>query len=180
VVVAWSLRVFLNQVSQELSTLAAWLRLTYASMLGIALLNFTTILFLVRGEEYLTAFEADQVQALALLLINAFNGIWSAGLVVFGFHLLILGYLVYRSGYVPRVFGILLAAASLSYLTSNSASLLFSDYDRYKGAVDLFLSVPMVIGELGFGLWLLFKGGKQELASDSLHINVINNPKPII
>jgi hypothetical protein len=160
VLAAWSLNVFLKQVSKELSLLMAWLRLVYASILGIAILNYSTILLLVSKSDYLNVFGEGQLNALILLLANAFNGIWAVGLVVFGFHLLILGYLVFRSGYVPKVFGLLLMIASLCYFTSNSASLILSNYGRYKGTVDMLLSLPMIIGELGFGLWLLLKGAK--------------------
>jgi hypothetical protein len=160
VVAAWSLNVFLNRVSRELSQLAAWLRIIYAGILGVALLCFTTILLLLPESDYLKVFGHKQVSATILLLANAFNSIWAAGLVVFGFHLLILGYLVVRSGYVPKIFGVLLVIASLCYLANNSASLLVSGYDRYKGTVEIFLSLPMIIGELGFGIWLLLRGGK--------------------
>jgi hypothetical protein len=171
VLAAWSLNIFLRQVSKELSLLAAWLRLIYAGMLGVAILNYTTILLLIQGSDYLSVFEKGQINAIILLLANAFNGIWAAGLVVFGFHLLTLGYLVFRSGYVPKIFGLLLIIASLCYLTSNSASLLLSNYGRYKGTVDMLLSLPMIIGELGFGLWLLLRGGKTTTATEApVHI----------
>lgn len=167
VLAAWSLNVFLRQVSKELSLLAASLRLIYAGMLGVAILNYTTILLLIQGSDYLRVFEQGQINAIILLLANAFNGIWAAGLVVFGFHLLTLGYLVLRSGYVPKVFGLLLIIAALCYLTSNSASLLFSNYSRYKGTVDMLLSLPMVIGELGFCVWLLIRGGKATTTTET-------------
>lgn len=160
VLTAWALFIFLKQVNQSLSLLAAWLRLVYTAILGTAILNFVIVLFLVSGADYLKAFEVGQVNAQVLLFLNAFNGIWSIGLIVFGCHLIVLGYLAFKSGYIPKIFGILLIIASLCYIVSNSASLLLSDYERYKGTVESILSVPMIIGELGFGLWLLFKGGK--------------------
>lgn len=160
VLTAWALYIFLKQVNQNLSLLTAWLRLVYAAILGIAILNFAIVLFLVSGTDYLKAFEVGQLNALVLLFLNAFNGIWSIGLIVFGCHLFVLGYLAFKSGYIPKLFGVLLIIASLSYLASNSGGLLLSNYDRYKGTVESILSVPMIIGELGFGFWLIFKGGK--------------------
>ena len=160
VVTAWALHIFLKKVNQSLSLLTAWLRLVYAAILGTAILNFVIILFLVSGADYLKAFEVGWLNAQVMLLLNAFNGIWSIGLVVFGCHLLVLGYLVFQSGYVPKILGVLLIIASLCYLTTNSASLILSNYKHYKETVELVLSVPMIVGELGFGFWLLFKGGK--------------------
>jgi hypothetical protein len=48
--------------------------------------------------------------------ITRFNDVWSAGLVLFGLHLLLIGYLAYRSTFVPRILGVLLAIAGLGYL----------------------------------------------------------------
>ncbi len=91
--------------------------------------------------------------------MKGFNNIWSIGLVVFGCHLYVLGYLVFKSGYIPKIFGVLLIIASLCYIINNFANLLVNNYEKYKATVELFFSLPMIAGELGFGLWLLFKGG---------------------
>ena len=160
VVTAWALYIFLKQVNQSLSLLTAWLRLIYATILGTAILNFLIVLLLISGTDNLKVFESTQINALVLLFLKVFDGIWSIGLVVFGCHLFVLGYLSFKSGYIPKFFGVLLIVASLCYFLNNSASLLISSYERYKGTVESILSVPMIIGELGFGLWLLFKGGK--------------------
>jgi hypothetical protein len=168
VLVAWALHVFLKQVNENLSLLTAWLRLVYSAILGIALLNFVFVLLLFNDANYLSVFETSQLNALVTFFLNAFNSIWSIGLVVFGCHLYVLGYLVFKSGYVPKIFGSLLIIASLCYVTSNFANLLLPNYEKYKATVELFISLPMIVGELGFGLWLLFKGGiASEGESDS-------------
>jgi len=168
VLAAWALHVFLKQVNENLSLLTAWLRLVYSAILGIALLNFVFVLLLLNDANYLSVFETSQLNALVTFFLNAFNSIWSIGLVVFGCHLYVLGYLVFKSGYVPKIFGSLLIIASLCYITSNFANLLLPNYEKYKATVELFISLPMIVGELGFGLWLLFKGGiASEGESDS-------------
>ncbi len=96
VVVAWGLYVFLKEANSSLSLLTAWLRLTYAAILGAGLLSLAAVLLLLGGADYLDVFEADQVYALVMLFLNAFDGIWNIGLVVFGCHLLLLGYLVFQ------------------------------------------------------------------------------------
>lgn len=161
VVVAWALYVFLKQVNKSLSLLTAWLRLVYATILGIALLNLVIVLLLLSGADYLTVFKTDQLHAQVLLFLKAFNIEWAIGLVVFGFHLFLLGCLVFKSGYIPRILGVLLIIASLCYLITNFANLLLPSYENYKATIEPVLSVPMAIGELSLAFWLLFKGGKR-------------------
>jgi hypothetical protein len=153
VVVAWALYIFLKQVNKSLSLLTAWLRLVYAAMLGIALFNLVIVLILVSGANYLVVFEADQLHAQVLLYLNAFYDVWAVGLIVFGFHLVALGYLAFKSDYIPKILSILLMAAGLGYLIDYFGSLLFPNSD---------VAISMVLGwgELIFMFWLLFKGGK--------------------
>jgi len=152
-VVAWALYIFLKQVNKDLSLLTAWFRLVYTAMLGIALINFVDVLILLSGANYLTVFQSEQLHANVMLSINSFYEAWAVALIVFGFHLLLLGYLVFKSNYIPRIFGILLIAAGLSYLFDYFAKLLFPNF----GAA---ISLVLGWGELIFMFWLLFKGGK--------------------
>jgi hypothetical protein len=73
----------------------------------------------------------------------------------FGLHLMLLGYLVYRSGFWPRVLGILLLLASLGYLVQSYGHILAPRYDGTLSAAVVLLAVP---GELAFAIWLLWKG----------------------
>ena len=93
-----------------------------------------------------------------MLLLKAFNNTWLIGLIFFGLHLFVLGYLIVKSGIVPRILGILLIVASLGYLTDSFANILLPNYAGYKEMFLLIVAVPGVIGELSFSLWLLFKG----------------------
>jgi len=157
VLAAWGLYVFLKPVNKSLSLLMAWFRLVYVAILGAALLNLVIVLLLVRGD-YLAALGIDQLQAQVMLFLNAFNNIWSIGLVVFGFHILVLGYLVFKSGYIPKYLGVLLIIAFFGYLITNIANLLLPDYENYRAIIEWIFLVPMVVGELGLALWLLIKG----------------------
>ena len=154
VVVAWALYVFLKQVNKNLSLLTAWLRLVYAAILGIALLNLVIVLILLSGANYLAVFETDQLHAQVLLLLNAFNDVWALGLIVFGFHLFILGYLVFKSDYIPRILGVLLIVAGLGYLIEYFGKSLFPSFDAP-------ISLVTGWGELLFMFCLLLKGVKR-------------------
>jgi hypothetical protein len=158
--VTWGLYVFFKPVNKSISVLAGWLGLAALTISGIAQLNVVIVLPLLSGADYLKAFEPAQLHALALLFLNAFDKIWSIGLFVFGCHLFLRGYLAFKSGFIPKVFGVLLFIASLCYLVSTSANILLPNYENYKGTVDAIISAPLAIGELGFAFWLIFKGGK--------------------
>jgi hypothetical protein len=73
---------------------------------------------------------------------------------IFGFHLLLLGYLVYKSGFWPRILGILLVIGSLGYLAQSYGHILWPQYDDILSTVVL-VAVP---AELAFTVWLLWKG----------------------
>ena len=153
VVVAWALYVFFKQVNSSISLLVAWFRLVYAAMLGIALINFVNVLVLLSDAAYLEAIQTNQLHANLMLSINAFYDVWAVGLIVFGFHLLTLGYLVFKSTFIPKILGILLIVAGLSYLMDYFGNLLFSNFNPI-------ISLVAGWGELIFMFWLLFKGGK--------------------
>lgn len=152
VVIAWALYFFFKQVNEPLSLLCAWFRLIGAAFLGVALLNLSSALQLLNN--------IPQNEALIMNSLRTFLDVWSLGLMVFACHMFLLGQLILKAGYIPKVLGIITLFAALSYLLSNMAHLLLPNYDQYKGTVDMVLSLPMALGELGIAIWLMFKGGK--------------------
>jgi hypothetical protein len=96
-----------------------------------------------------------------MLLIEAFNNGWLIGLVFFAFHLLVVGYLIIKSGgYIPRMIGIFLIIASSGYLIDSTAHFLLPNYTDYETIFLLIVAVPGVIGELSLAFWLPIKGVK--------------------
>lgn len=155
IVVSAILYVLLRSVSQPLALASALARFGQAVLQAANLLTAVPALLLLGGAGYLATFEPDQLNALVLLFmeVNAFVIIiWG---LLFGFHLLLLGYLVYRSGFWPRVLGILLLIASLGYLVQSYGHLLAPQYDELLATVVVLVAVP---GELAFTVWLLWKG----------------------
>ncbi|MDX1521894.1 MAG: DUF4386 domain-containing protein [Anaerolineae bacterium] len=155
IVVSAMLYVLLRPVSRPLALASALAR--FAQSVLQAVNRFTAIpaQLLRGGTGYLVVFEPDQLNALVLLFmeVNAFVIIiWG---LLFGFHLLLLGYLVYKSGFWPRFLGILLLIGSLGYLAQSYGHLLAPQYDNLLSTVVVVLSVP---GELAFTVWLLWKG----------------------
>ncbi len=152
--------VLLKPVNNSLSLLAAFFRLAQAAILGINLLNLFFVLQLLSGADYLTVLGADQLHALVLLFLNGHSIGYSIGLVLFGLSLFVLGYLVFKSGYFPRILGVLLIVASLGYLIDSFANVLMPNYETYEAIFALVVFLPAFIGELSMCLWLLVKGVK--------------------
>jgi hypothetical protein len=154
IVLSVLLYVLLKPVSKTLSLIAMVFRLAMTTIHGINLLNQFSALLLLSGADYLTVFETDQLHALVLLFLDAHEYGWWIGIVFFSLHVFLLGYLVYKSGYFPRILGVLLILASFIYLINALAILLLPNYEE----TPVFLALLIVIAELAFPLWLLFKG----------------------
>lgn len=125
VVVAWALFTVLEPVSSSLSMLAAWFRVLYAGIFVVAIAQLVGVLRLLPEAE--NAAESE-FAARVLSGVLAYEDIWSAGLVLFGFHLVLLGVLVGRAVYVPTILGVLLAVAGLGYIVDGFGVVLFADY----------------------------------------------------
>ena len=158
VVVAWALYVVLEPAGKNLSLLAAWFRLVYAAILGVALFGYAHVLRLLGGAHNMKAAVTGQLHADVMLSLQVFDDGWAIGLVFFGVHLVILGYLVVRSGYAPRILGIVLAIAGAAYVTDSFGRFLFPSYT-------LNFATFVGWGEALFMLWLLYKGLKRSKGS---------------
>jgi Domain of unknown function (DUF4386) len=153
IVVTVLLYVLLKPVSKTLSLVAAFSRLAMTVIQGINLLNYFFVLLLLSGAHYLTVFASDQLHAIVLLFLNAHADVVLIWGLFFGLHLLVLGYLVYKSGYIPRFVGVLLIIASVSYLTQSFGNILLPKYTQIFASVGYLSAI-----EIALPLWLLIKG----------------------
>ena len=160
VVVVLALYVLLKQVNNSLALLAAFFRLVMAAILGINLLNLFFVLLLLSGADYLIVFDTDQLHALVLVFLNAHSHGYDIALVFFGLHLLVLGYLVFKSGYLPKILGVLLIFASLGYLIDSFANLFLPNDETIISLIAIFLILIAVVAELSLSLWLILKSDK--------------------
>lgn len=150
--------VLFKAVSRSLSLLAAFFRLGQAAILGMNLLNLFFALQLLSGESYLVVVGTEQLQALTLLFLNAHSTGYALALVFFAVNLLVLGYLVIKSGFMPKVLGYLLFVASLAYLVDAFARVLLTDYGDYANLLDPLVIFAAFIPEVALCLYLLVKG----------------------
>jgi hypothetical protein len=142
IVVAWGLYILLIPVNKNLSALAAWLRVIYAGIFIFAISKLYVALQVITP---------DGTQTMSFL--KAFQSIWDMGLILFGFHLLMLGYLVFKSGYVPKWLGAFLVLAAVGYIVDSVGKTLSADYN-------LNIAQFTFVGEVLLIFWLLWKGIK--------------------
>ena len=150
-VIAWALYILLAPVNRAMSLLTAWFRLVYTMMALFGLLNLVTAYRLMHTPDYLTAFGSGPLHAQLMLLLNSYRYDWSFSLIVFGIHLGLLGYLVFRSGYIPKIIGILLVLDGLGWMINPLRPYLFPN-----AHLDFIFFMSWV--ELVLPLWLVIRG----------------------
>jgi hypothetical protein len=154
---AWALYALLKSVNKDFALLFLLLNLGGVAVYSINLLNQFAAVLLLSGADYLKVFQADQLQSLAMLFLTLHkNGYWIAQ-IFFGTWLFPLGYLVFKSGFLPKMLGILLMVSSVTWTTT---SLLYFLYVPGYTAIT-YISFPLgFIAEFTLTLWLLIMGAK--------------------
>lgn len=155
VVVAVILYALLRPVDRYVALLAAFMRLACDLVLAVASLSHFAALRLLENSDYLHTFAPEQLRSLALLALKLHGDGYAISLVFFAFACLSLGYLIYRSGYLPRLIGVLMAIAGVCYLVDSFAHFLDPAF-----AATLFppIFVPIFVAEVSLTLWLIVKG----------------------
>lgn len=155
-VVAWALYVFFIPTNRNISLLTGWFRLVYGVLSFVALSNLIRIVKYISNDYFLELLGKTNIESHIFLLYNNYRIDWSFALLIFGLHLILLGYLAYKSGYVPKIFGILLAVAGLGYAIDTLQPYLYPNFSTG------FLFITF-LGEIAFMFWLLIRGGKTKL-----------------
>ncbi|TFC06275.1 DUF4386 domain-containing protein [Cryobacterium mannosilyticum] len=138
-IVAGALYTLFKPVNPLVSALAGWARVVFAGVFMVAIGRLVSgYLLLDRPTE-------------ALQAIEQFSVIWEIVLGLFGIHLLLVGYLAYRSGFMARIFGILLVIAGIGYLADALGTVFV---DGFTAVFRQFLFV----GEVVLIFWLLIRG----------------------
>jgi hypothetical protein len=151
----WIEYLLLRPVSKQLVLLAVFFNLASLAVESISKVFLLVVLPTLGRADYLRAFEPQQLQILANLALRSHDIAFNISLILFGFTCLINGYLIFKSGYLPKFVGILMEAAGLSYLVACFAALFAP---AFADLITPAILLPPFIGESSFCLWLLLKG----------------------
>ena len=153
--VIWIMYLLLRPVSKSLALLATMFNLVQTAVLAANKITLLFPLFLLGDLGYLKAFSAIELQGLSYLAIKAHGYGFGIGLIFFGFACVVRGYLIFKSGFLPKILGLLLQIAGFCYLINSFALLLapsFADL-LFPGIL-----LPALVGELSLCLWLIVRG----------------------
>lgn len=163
VFVALALYELLKGVDQRHARAMLTLILVAIPIAFLSEVNSLGALVTARGADFLSVFDGEQRYALARLFLTLRGAGFDVAGIFWGLWLFPLGMLVYQSGFLPRILGVLLMIGTFAYLANSFTSLLLP---RYETQVSRWMD-PLQAVELVFMLWLLIKGGKPESLPES-------------
>lgn len=143
----------LKPVNRNISLLAAFFSLVGCTIGAMSCLFEIAPISILGGSQYLNVFKMEQLQTLALMFIKLYAQCFNISFVFFGFYCLLIGYLIFRSTFLPRILGVGMAIAGLGWLTFLLPMLshALSPYILCSG-----------LGELLLVLWLIAVGVNTE------------------
>jgi hypothetical protein len=145
----------LRPVHRDLALLTVFFNLVSIAVEAVVALNLVAALFPLGNAGYLRAFEPEQLHAMASLAVKSHSYGFGVALIFFGCECLVLGYLIFRSSYLPKAIGVLMQVAGWCYLTNSFALLLAPTLANHLFPAIL---VPAFVAEASLCLWLLVKG----------------------
>ncbi|MFK3960279.1 DUF4386 domain-containing protein [Guptibacillus hwajinpoensis] len=156
-IVSWGFYVFLKPLHPAYAFLGGWLRFLYTAILANAVSHLVITNSVFQNSVLGTW---SRVSQQAMDSITAFEAIWSFGLIIFGLHLIVVGLIAMKTIMIPKLISILVVLAGFSYSLVHFMYNFIPQIENVIGLLELILMAPMVIGELGFGIWLFVKGRK--------------------
>ncbi|AZA79761.1 DUF4386 domain-containing protein [Chryseobacterium sp. G0186] len=161
----------LYQLLKDVNANAASLMVIFAIIsVPISFINLQSkfsVLTIIEGADYLKVFDAKQLQAQLMLLLSSYNKGILIVQIFWGLWLLPLGYLVYTSGFLPKILGIFLMLGCFGYIINVFGRTIIPHFSDYT--LSGYITLPASIGEIGLGLWLLVVGVKNK-SVNSIHL----------
>jgi hypothetical protein len=148
----------LQGVNKPLASLMVTLWVISIPISCLNVLNNVAALILVRGADFLSVFTKPQLDALAMVFLRLHSNGLLVAQIFWGLWLLPFGILVYRSGFIPRILGVLLIANGFAYPIQSFTSLLLPQYADVVSRI----TFPVLLGEAAIMLWLLIKGVRDQ------------------
>jgi len=154
---AWALYVLLKPVNKHIALLFLLLNLGGVAVQCLNMLNLYSAALLLSGAKYLNVFPLDQVQALGMFFLNLHENGFMIAQFFFAAWLFPLGYLVYKSGYLPKILGIVVMVECFAWLLYPLQHFFF------PGIFITYLSSAVgFVGEFSLTLWLLIMGARDQ------------------
>ena len=135
--VSYGFYVYLRPIHKGMALISGLVRLIYTLILGVAI-----VLLIYRD-------------------MHMFDQIWSIGLFIFGFHLMVTGVILLNEKGILKILSILLIVAGVGYSLLPTLEFLLPDAQNLISLLEGILILPMTVAELFFGIYLLIKGGKK-------------------
>ena len=146
------LYVLLRPAGEHLALLAAFFRLVSTAVFAGAELFYFAASVILQGGAFLSSFTPDQRDGLALLSIKIYEYGGDLFMVFYGTASILLGYLIFRSRYLPKFLGVLLALGGVGFVLRNFATVLAPAYSSP------FLLLPMFLAAVALTVWFLARG----------------------
>ena len=147
-------------VNRSLSLLAAFFSLVGCALGALNCLFLLAPLVVLEGAQSLSAFNVEQLQALALMFLKCHAQLYTISMVLFGSYNLLIGYLIFRSTFLPRILGVLLAISGLCYLINCFANFLSPSFAAHllpyilvPGGAELLLALWLVVIGVNVQRW---------------------------
>ena len=149
-----------NPVGRSLSLLAAFFSMVGIAVLAVNSLNHLAPLVFLGGAPYLSVFETNQLQALARMSLKMHAAGYTISGFFFGIYCVLIGYLIFKSDFLPRALGVLMAIGGLTYLTDSFLILLspqlaarLPDFVMLGGVAELALSLWLMVMGVNLPKW---------------------------
>jgi hypothetical protein len=152
VALTFLLYILLRQVKANLAFASVLFRVMATAIFAAGEAFYFSQSLILKGDAYLNAFSTQQLQTLALLSYNVYVAAGNLSSIFYGIGSIILGYLIWRSGYLPKILGVLWIIGGVGFVVGNLVWFVAPAYYSF-----IFV-IPMILGLLALGVWLLVRG----------------------
>jgi hypothetical protein len=148
----WVLYILLRPVNRDLALLTVFLRIISTTGYAVAEVLYFAASRVLAGTNYLKTFSPDQLNTLALLFVKVSGVGQEVFSMYYGVACILLGYLIFRSSFLPKLLGVLLAISGVGFVVKTFTMVLAPAYSSP------FLLIPTLVTVLILTAWLLIKG----------------------
>jgi hypothetical protein len=156
----------LQTVDKFIARLMVFFNLIAIAVEAVSLFYIYQALIYIKSDIYIDLFSPEQVQGLSYLSLSMQSIAYDLSLFFFAFFCLFCGYLIYKSRFIPRLFGILMILAGVCYFINSLIHFLSPEFSKQLLP---YILIPCFIGEFSFCLWLIIRGIHSDSTSRELN-----------